>query len=280
MNSKSLAVAPQHLRVALFAMLGVAAMIGALNGAVALGEWVAKAEPVAPQAGVVQAAVEPVEDAEPAPPPPAYRFDAPLPGRVVNSPFGLRQMPWEENGRLHEGVDIAAPGGAAVKVAADGVVKRTGVSPTYGRFVEVMHKGGLTTTYAHLAGPARGIKRGVYIRRGETVAFVGNSGRSTGSHLHFEIRKGDKPLNPSFFMGRSFAEADDLPLKAAGKVSRKVRVATVSKWPKGVTRPGASAGGGVQVARLKNGRVRASIPVVSVQAPAAPSLPAESGSAT
>lgn len=280
MNSKSLAVAPQHLRVALFAMLGVAAMIGALNGAVALGEWVAKAEPVAPQAGVVQAAVEPVEDAEPAPPPPAYRFDAPLPGRVVNSPFGLRQMPWEENGRLHEGVDIAAPGGAAVKVAADGVVKRTGVSPTYGRFVEVMHKGGLTTTYAHLAGPARGIKRGVYIRRGETVAFVGNSGRSTGSHLHFEIRKGDKPLNPSFFMGRSFAEADDLPLKAAGKVSRKVRVATVSNWPKGVTRPGASAGGGVQVARLKNGRVRASIPVVSVQAPAAPSLPAESGSAT
>lgn len=280
MNSKSLAVAPQHLRVALFAMLGVAAMIGALNGAVALGEWVAKAEPVAPQAGVVQAAVEPVEDPEPAPPPPAYRFDAPLPGRVVNSPFGLRQMPWEENGRLHEGVDIAAPGGAAVKVAADGVVKRTGVSPTYGRFVEVMHKGGLTTTYAHLAGPARGIKRGVYIRRGETVAFVGNSGRSTGSHLHFEIRKGDKPLNPSFFMGRSFAEADDLPLKAAGKVSRKVRVATVSNWPKGVTRPGASAGGGVQVARLKNGRVRASIPVVSVQAPAAPSLPAESGSAT
>ena len=280
MNSKSLAVAPQHLRVALFAMLGVAAMIGALNGAVALGEWVAKAEPVAPQAGVVQAAVEPVEDAEPAPPPPAYRFDAPLPGRVVNSPFGLRQMPWEENGRLHEGVDIAAPGGAAVKVAADGVVKRTGVSPTYGRFVEVMHKGGLTTTYAHLAGPARGIKRGAYVRRGETVAFVGNSGRSTGSHLHFEIRKGDKPLNPSFFMGRSFAEADDLPLKAAGKVSRKVRVATVSNWPKGVTRPGASAGGGVQVARLKNGRVRASIPVVSVQAPAAPSLPAESGSAT
>lgn len=280
MNSKSLAVPPQHLRVALFAMLGVAAMIGALNGAVALGAWVAKAEPAGSRAPVVQAAVESVDDAEPAPPPPAYQFDAPLPGRVVNSPFGLRQMPWEENGRLHEGVDIAAPGGAAVKVAADGVVKRTGVSPTYGRFVEVMHKGGLTTTYAHLAGPARGIKRGAYVRRGETVAFVGNSGRSTGSHLHFEIRKGDKPLNPSFFMGRSFAEADDLPLKAAGKVSRKVRVATVSNWPKGVTRPGASAGGGVQVARLKNGRVRASIPVVSVQAPAAPSLPAESGSAT
>ena len=280
MNSKSLAVPPQHLRVALFAMLGVAAMIGALNGAVALGAWVAKAEPAGSRAPVVQAAVESVDDAEPAPPPPAYQFDAPLPGRVVNSPFGLRQMPWEENGRLHEGVDIAAPGGAAVKVAADGVVKRTGVSPTYGRFVEVMHKGGLTTTYAHLAGPARGIKRGAYVRRGETVAFVGNSGRSTGSHLHFEIRKGDKPLNPSFFMGRSFAEADDLPLKAAGKVSRKVRVATVSNWPKGVTRPGASADGGVQVARLKNGRVRASIPVVSVQAPAAPSLPAESGSAT
>lgn len=285
MNSKSLAVAPQHLRVALFAMLGVAAMVGALNGAVALGEWAARTTPVSdPTPAIVQAEVD---EAEPAPPPPAYQFDAPLPGRVINSPFGLRQLPWEENGRLHQGVDIAAPAGAAVKVAADGVVKATGLSPTYGRYVLVMHKGGLTTMYAHLAGPARGVKRGVYLRRGETVAFVGNSGRSTGSHLHFEIRNGEKPLNPSYFLGRSFAEANDLPLKAAGKVSRKIHVATVSKWPPGVTKDGVTKDGvtkggkgGIQVARLKNGRVRATIPVVAIQAPAAPALPVASGSAT
>jgi murein DD-endopeptidase MepM/ murein hydrolase activator NlpD len=153
---------------------------------------------------------------------------------VVNSPFGLRQMPWEENGRLHEGVDIAAPAGAPVHVATDGVVMRSGVSGTYGRFVEVAHKDGFRTLYAHLGRDA-GLKRGTYVKRGTTVAYVGNSGRSTGSHLHFELRnKAGKPLNPALFMGKTFAEKDDLPLKAAAKVGRKVRLAQVSKWPEGV----------------------------------------------
>ncbi len=264
MVSRSLALSPQHLRVALFSMLGVAALAGAMNGAVAMGEWVARA----PLSQTPPAPAQPAPEPEPEvqAPPPAFVFDAPLPGRVINSPFGLRQLPWEESGRLHQGVDIAAPAGAAVKVAADGVVKTTGVSATYGRYVLVVHKGGLSTMYAHLARPAQGVKRGAYLRRGQTLAFVGNSGRSSGSHLHFEIRKGDKPLNPSFFMGRSFAEADDLPLRAAGRVSRKVHKATVSRWPPGVAK---SAKGQVQLARLKNGRVRATLPVATVPAPAA-----------
>jgi murein DD-endopeptidase MepM/ murein hydrolase activator NlpD len=267
LTPKDLAVQSPHLRVALFTMLGVAAMAGALNGAVALGEWVARATPASsPSPAIVPTAPVVETEAEAAPPPPAYQFDAPLPGRVVNSPFGLRQLPWEENGRLHQGVDIAAPSGAAVKVAADGVVKATGLSPTYGRYVQVMHKGGLTTMYAHLAGPAKGVKRGAYLRRGETVAYVGNSGRSTGSHLHFEIRNGDKALNPSFFLGRSFAQADDLPLKAAGRVSKKVRVATVSKWPPGVTKGGKTSNG-IVITRVKGGRVRATIPVVGGSVP-------------
>jgi hypothetical protein len=280
LNSKSLAVPPQHLRVAFFTMLGVAAMVGTLNGAMALGEWVSRAAPVADPTPAIVPVAPKVEAAEPAPPPPAFQFDAPLPGRVINSPFGLRQLPWEENGRLHEGVDIAAPGGAAVKVAADGVVKATGVSPTYGRYVQVMHKGGLTTLYAHLAGPAKGVRRGAYLHRGDTVAYVGNSGRSTGSHLHFEIRKGDKALNPSFFLGRSFAEAGDLPLKAAGRVSRKVHVATVSKWPPGVIKGGKAGVEGVKVARLKNGRVRATIPVTAIPAPAVQPAIASNGLTT
>lgn len=234
--------------MAFFAVLGVAATLGALDGVSALGAWIAEPPAVAAS---VQEASPPV--VEPESPPPAYVFDAPLPGRAIDSPFGLRQMPWEENGRLHQGVDIAAPAGAAVRVSADGVVKRIGVSPTYGRFVEVMHKGGMTTLYAHLKGPARGVKTGAYVRRGATVAYVGSSGRSTGSHLHFEIRKGDKPLNPVFFIGRSFAEAEDLPIRAAGRVSKKVRLAVVSKWPEGVK--------GAPAARTKSGRVRARMPV-------------------
>lgn len=279
MISKSLAIPPQSLRVAFFTMLGVAAMAGALNGALALGEWVARTTPAADPTPAVVPVQPEAQAEEPAPPPPAFQFDAPLPGRLIDSPFGMRQLPWEENGRLHQGVDIAAPSGAAVKVAADGVVKATGLSPTYGRYVLVMHKGGLTTMYAHLSGPARGVQRGAYLHRGDTVAYVGNSGRSTGSHLHFEIRKDDKPLNPSFFLGRSFAQANDLPLKAAGKVSRKVRLATVSKWPPGVAKDGVTSKGGVKVARLKNGRIRATIPVVAIQAPGAPSAAAASGSA-
>lgn len=280
MISKTLAVPPQHLRVAFFTMLGVAAMAGTLNGALALGDWVARTAPVTGPTPAIVPIAPPAEEAEPETPPPAFQFAAPLPGRVINSPFGLRQLPWEENGRLHEGVDIAAPGGAAVKVAADGVVKATGLSPSYGRYVLVMHKGGLTTLYAHLAKPATGVKRGAYLHRGDTVAFVGNSGRSTGSHLHFEIRKGDKALNPTFFLDRSFAQAEDLPLKAAGRVSRKVHKATVSKWPPGVMAKAGTAAGGVKVARLKNGRVRATIPVATVPAPAVQAVSASAGSTT
>ena len=251
MISRSLAIPAQQLRVVFLVALGVAATIGALNGVAVLGAWMSEPPAVAT---VEEDVAPPVAEFEaPAPPPPAFVFDAPLPGRVIDSPFGLRQLPWEENGRLHQGVDIAAPAGAPVKASADGVVKRTGVSPTYGRFVEVMHKGGMTTLYAHLKAPARGVKKGAFIRRGATVAFVGNSGRSTGSHLHFEIRKGDKPLNPAFFIGRSFAEADDMPIRAAGRVSKKVRLAVVSKWPDGVK--------GAPVARTKSGRVRTRIPV-------------------
>lgn len=235
--------------MAFLVALGMAATVGALNGVSALGAWIAK--PPAVAAGAEEASPPPSALEAPEPPPPAFVFDAPLPGRKIDSPFGLRQLPWEENGRLHQGVDIAAPAGAPVKASADGVVRRTGVSPTYGRFVEVMHKGGITTLYAHLKAPARGVKQGAYVHRGATVAFVGNSGRSTGSHLHFEIRKDDKPLNPAFFIGRSFAEAEDMPIRAAGRVSKKVRLAVVSKWPESVK----------EARGAKGGRVRARIPV-------------------
>jgi len=102
------------------------------------------------------------------------------------------------------------------------------------------------------------------------VAFVGNSGRSTGSHLHFELRnKAGRPLNPALFMGKTFAEKEDLPLKAAAKVGRKVRLAQVSRIPDSMkarmaakmAAEGASQADGT-VIRVKGGRVRARINVV------------------
>lgn len=258
MTSRVLAATSSPYSLVAFTALGGAIVVwGMINAVTAVGAMNDGLDKPAP-APVVAPVAKPEP---PAPPPPAFVFDAPLPGHVINSPFGLRQMPWEENGRLHEGVDIAAPAGAPVHVATDGVIMRSGVSGTYGRFVEVGHKDGFRTLYAHLGRDA-GLKRGAYVKRGAIVAYVGDSGRSTGSHLHFELRnKAGKPLNPALFMGKTFAQKTDLPLKAAARVGRKVRLAQVSKWPEGVKSKMAANGEGV-VTRVKGGRIRTRINVV------------------
>ncbi|WP_245863806.1 M23 family metallopeptidase [Caulobacter mirabilis] len=166
---------------------------------------------------------------------PEFVFASPLSGFAVNSPFGMRKMPWEEGGRLHEGVDIAAPSGTPVRVTLPGTVLRVGVDGGYGKFIEVAHAGGLTSLYGHLGRHAK-LKAGAAVPAGTVVGYVGSSGRSTGSHLHFEIRDGDRPLNPTLFMGRAFMTEADLPLSAAARVSGRVRVAQVANWPARATR--------------------------------------------
>lgn len=159
-------------------------------------------------------------------------FEEPVPGHAVVSPFGLRQLPWEGNGRLHEGVDISADSGVPVIAAADGVVVEAGVKGGYGRYVAVRHAESLTTFYAHLGGIAPGVKPGVAVTAGTPLGRIGSTGTSTGPHLHFEIRDGDqRPLNPAMFLGKAFAEAGDLPLDKAKRYSGRVRMAYVSFIP-------------------------------------------------
>ena len=159
-------------------------------------------------------------------------FVEPVPGHAVVSPFGLRQLPWEENGRLHEGVDISADAGVPVRVAADGVVVAAGEGGGYGRYVAVRHAVGLRTFYAHLGSIGKNVKPGVAVKAGEAVGQVGNTGSSTGPHLHFEIRDdADHPLDPAMFLGRAFAEKGDLPLDRAKRYSGRVRIAYVSNIP-------------------------------------------------
>ena len=112
-------------------------------------------------------------------------FEEPVPGHAVVSPFGLRQLPWEGSGRLHEGVDISADAGVPVRVAADGVVVAAGEKGGYGRYVAVRHAEGLTTFYAHLGGIGAGVKPGLAVTAGQAVGRVGSTGTSTGPHLHF-----------------------------------------------------------------------------------------------
>jgi hypothetical protein len=159
-------------------------------------------------------------------------FQEPVPGHAVVSPFGLRKLPWEGGGRLHEGVDISADAGVPVRAAANGVVVDAGTNGGYGRFVEVRHAEGLTTLYAHLGGIERTVKPGQVVQAGDTLGRVGSTGSSTGPHLHFEIRDvRDRPLNPAMFLGKAFAEAGDLPLDKARRYSGRVRIAQVSYIP-------------------------------------------------
>jgi murein DD-endopeptidase MepM/ murein hydrolase activator NlpD len=185
--------------------------------------------------------------ARPAPPAPAQRiaaeaiattpvlivFHEPLPDGEVGSPFGLRQLPWEEHARLHAGVDIVTPGPEPVLAAADGVVSRIGEDAGYGRFVELTHTQGLTTRYGHLQRFAAGLSVGQAVKGGQAVGQLGSTGTSTGAHLHFEVHDADgAPMNPELFLGHAFAKAEDLPLKQARRVPRLVRVAYVSRIPR------------------------------------------------
>ncbi|WP_374472251.1 M23 family metallopeptidase [Phenylobacterium sp.] len=211
------------------AAVGAVVALGAITMAhAALPERTAPAvEPRAePAVRLIPAAVQPSAPVD------LISFQHPVLGEAIVSPFGLRQLPWEENGRLHEGVDIAADFGEPVLASADGVVTRAGQSYSYGRFVEIEHAEGLTTLYAHMGGVAAEMRPGLAVKAGTPVGRVGSSGTSTGPHLHFEIRDSkDRPLNPALFVGKSFATAEDLPLRDARRFPRRVRMAYVSRIP-------------------------------------------------
>ena len=183
------------------------------------------------------AAVAPVASQRPppaaAPAPVLIAFQAPLPDGEVGSPFGLRQLPWEEQARLHAGVDMVAPEPEPVLASADGVVTRLGEDAGYGRFVELTHAEGLTTLYGHLQRIAPGLAPGAAVKAGTAVGQLGSTGTSTGAHLHFEIHdaKG-APLDPEMFLGHAFATRAELPLRQARRIPRHVRVAFVSRIPR------------------------------------------------
>lgn len=187
---------------------------------------------VAPPPTRSQVAVTAAAAAAPAADDVLIAFEEPVPGHAVVSPFGLRQLPWEGNGRLHEGVDISADSGVPVIAAADGVVVEAGTKGGYGRYVAVRHAERLTTFYAHLGAIDAAVKPGLAVVAGTRLGRIGSTGTSTGPHLHFEIRDAQhRPLDPSMFLGKAFAEAGDLPLDKAKRYSGRVRMAYVSFIP-------------------------------------------------
>ena len=101
-------------------------------------------------------------------------------------------------GRMHNGTDFAAAYGTPIHSTADGVVVHAGWSSGYGRLVKIQHEFGIETRYAHLAKIR--VKVGQRVSRGERIGDMGNSGRSTGTHLHYEVRVGGKPVNPMTYI--------------------------------------------------------------------------------
>ena len=114
-----------------------------------------------------------------------------------SSGFGYRYDPFTKRKKIHEGHDFSAKIGTEVVATADGVVKSSRYFGSFGNFIEVDHGNGFITCYGHLS--KRLVKRGETIERGQLIGKVGNTGRSTAAHLHYEIRYNNKNLDPSKF---------------------------------------------------------------------------------
>ena len=116
----------------------------------------------------------------------------------LSSYFGQRKSPFTGRTVMHEGLDIAANTGTPVIVTADGIVSQVEYSPTYGNTVVVDHGYGYQTLYAHNSRNL--VKVGQRVKRGERIAQVGNTGMSTGPHLHYEVHLNGVPINPRSFL--------------------------------------------------------------------------------
>lgn len=138
------------------------------------------------------------------------------------SGFGVRSDPFRGRAAMHAGVDLAAPMGTPVYATADAVVLRSEWVNGYGNLVELDHGRGLTTRYGHLSKSL--VQPGQHIRRGEEIALMGSTGRSTGSHLHYEVRIDGKAVNPMpYLQTATFLAA--LQHRAAGIADTRQQVA-------------------------------------------------------
>jgi murein DD-endopeptidase MepM/ murein hydrolase activator NlpD len=118
---------------------------------------------------------------------------------AITSEFGVRSDPMSGEPAMHQGLDIAGNIGTRIYAPADGVVKEVGVHQSYGKTVVLRHAGcGMETMYGHLSGYA--VQVGQHVKRGDLIAFMGCTGKSTGPHLHYEVHQQGHPVNPRPFI--------------------------------------------------------------------------------
>ena len=119
----------------------------------------------------------------------------PINGARLSSPFGMRKHPIDGFNKMHRGTDFAAPMGTPIMASGDGIVKKAGWCGGGGNCVKIKHNSTYQTIYAHMSKFARGIKAGVRVKQGQTIGYVGSTGKSTGPHLHYEVIVNGKKVN-------------------------------------------------------------------------------------
>jgi murein DD-endopeptidase MepM/ murein hydrolase activator NlpD len=116
----------------------------------------------------------------------------------LTSNFGVRSDPFNGGARMHKGIDIPGPVGTPIYATADGIVSRAGWASGYGNLVQISHGGGIETRYGHMSKLIAAPNS--YVHRGQLIGLMGSTGRSTGSHLHYEVRVDGQAINPIPFV--------------------------------------------------------------------------------
>ena len=138
------------------------------------------------------------------------------------SGYGMRMHPIDHEERLHSGMDIAAPTGTPIQAAAAGQVVFSGTQAGYGNVVVIQHAEGYATLYAH--NTTNLVSVGTTVSQGQPIATVGSTGRSTGSHLHFEVRKDGKRLDPVLFFAAGSTPKPAAAVEASSSAKDSVEV--------------------------------------------------------
>jgi murein DD-endopeptidase MepM/ murein hydrolase activator NlpD len=134
----------------------------------------------------------------------------PSPMPRLSSGYGYRTDPLRGTGRMHYGLDIPGPLGTPVLASSDGFIAFAGSAGSYGQMIEIDHGNGLRTRYAHLSRLL--VRAGEAVGQHQTIALMGSTGRSTGSHLHFEVRVNGRATDPFPLLGQPVSSVPDRPM--------------------------------------------------------------------